>query len=172
MAEILALTASIIAIGQAAEKAFKVADSLYRTARRVQTAKDDISGFALKVTNFATAVDAVHISLKYHTSGEDMKSPVLEFIAEHDTLKKLAAQSRRVTDAIRKLRGPIKELEGELSVWKRLKWVMQKKEILALDPEMESVKSSLQLVLSVVMLEVLLSKIQAKTGEEEQQRQI
>ncbi len=44
-----------------------------------------------------------------------------------------------------------------MGLWVRLKWVVQKREIEALDPEMESVKSSLQLVLTVVALEVLLA---------------
>lgn len=145
------LAASLVAFVGIAGTAAKLSKSLYRTARSASSARKDIETLSMHIEAFSSVVMAAYVSLK-HYSHEQARSTVVDYVEEHQVLETLRVQSEHVTQRIKKLRPQIKAIPSSISILAKAKWLFQKSEVLALYPEMESVKTNLILLLNTLRL--------------------
>jgi hypothetical protein len=158
MAELIGLAASIIAIGGAADTAYRVQRKIRRLARDLGAAKDNILKFATEIKDFSLVISTANLSLHEYAQKSSAETKVLQQIHNHKLLGRIVNASNRVIDHIDKLFPRLESLESSIRLWERLKWVMRRTEVEALGPKMESVKSSLQLIVCVVTLESVLNQ--------------
>lgn len=167
MAEVIGLASGIIAIGGAANTALKMAKSMRRLARDLGAARKDIKKFSRDIEAFSSIIGAAHYSLEMHSRESQSQSKVLVFIHERKLLDQLVDQSDRVIDHIEEIRPRIKSLKSRISFVTRLKWILRRTDVIALGPKMESVKTSLNLVITLVTLETLMQSIQNRVGSQD-----
>jgi hypothetical protein len=158
MAEIIGLAASIIAIGGAADGAYKIAKNMRRLARDLVGARDDIRRFAIEIEDFSLFIGSAQLSLHNYSQKPQAQTKVLEYMHRHRLLKRIVAASNRVMDSINKVWPRLESLESIVPLFEKFKWARRRTEVEALGPKMEKVKSSLQLVVSVVTLEAVLNQ--------------
>jgi hypothetical protein len=158
MAEILGLVASIAAVAGVADHALRLARSMKRLSRDLGAARKDIRCFARDIDAFSSIIGAAHYTLQTHAKPES-PSKIVVFIHERKLLGQLVEQSDRVIDHIEELRPGIKSLKSSISFITRIRWIMRREDVNALRPKMESVKTSLNLVISMVMYEALMQSI-------------
>jgi hypothetical protein len=164
MAEVVGLAASLVAIAGAAHTALKLAKSIRRLSRDLGAARKDIRNFSREIEAFSSIIGAAQYSLKTHSREPQPPSKVLVFIQERKLLDQLVDQSDRVIDHIEEIRPHIKSLKSSISFITRLKWIRRRKDMMALGPKMESVKTSLSLVITLVTLETLMQSIKNQVG--------
>jgi arginine deiminase len=149
----LSLTASLIAIGTAATTALQISKSLYDFARAYKSAGEEIENFALDLRSFASVVQLGQDSLDRHRKNAPF-SQVIRYIESLDVLNQLASQSSRTTTNIERVWQQTQSLQTDTLVTK-VKWMAKKSEVRRLKPDMESLKSSLHLVMAAVTMEAL-----------------
>lgn len=155
MAEAIALAGSIIAIVQVASAAVKLSQSLYTTARKAGSAKEDIENFAMDMNTFASIIRSTHRSIRRYCQ-EESRSPAIRYIKEHNILEQVVDQATRVGRKIEQVRPPIQDLRGRLSIVNRFRWsLVNRHDVKALNPQMECVKTNLHLVMDIMILEKL-----------------
>jgi hypothetical protein len=167
MAEIVGLASGIIAIAGAAKTALNMAKSMRRLSRDLGAAKEDIRKFSKDIEAFSSIIGAAHFSLETHSKGPLLQSKVLVFIHKRKLLDQLVDQSDRVIDHIEEIRPRIKALKSRISFVTRLKWILRRTDIVALGPKMESVKTSLNLVMTLVAFETLMQSIKNQVGSQD-----
>lgn len=166
MAETLALAGSIIAIVQIAGAATKLSQSLYTTARKAGSAKEDIETFAMDISAFASIIRVAHDSIRGHCQKES-NSAVLRYIWEHDILGQLVEQATRIRKHIKAVRPQIQDLRGRLTVVNHVRWTLfNRPDVKALHPEMECVKTNLLVVMHVMSLELAQQRQQKHQSHE------
>jgi hypothetical protein len=166
MADPLSLAASIVAIGGAAATALKISIALCDAARTVREAADDIESFSLDVRSFALVAQLGHDSLERHQRRSPL-SHVLQYIESHNVIEQLAKQSERTKDRLEKAWKSANTLESSGKLVTKFRWMMKKGQIQGLKPEMESLKTSLQVVMSSIMMEFLQQKENSEENREE-----
>jgi len=157
--------ASIIGIGTAAGSAIKISKTIYHFCKTIHGAKHDIQAFAKDVETYGTVIRFAHLSLDRHLGSE---SPVLDFMDTQHVLVQLKQQADRVKVQIKQLVRRIRPLRNKNEWWTRVKWVWQKPDFEAVGPKMESVKSSLNVVVTFIMMEVMLQQEKAEANVEVQ----
>ncbi|TAQ88630.1 hypothetical protein B7494_g3054 [Chlorociboria aeruginascens] len=169
MAELAGLFASIIAIVGVAGTATKLSISLYKAAREAGAAGNDIKEFALKVQSFASIMEVAHGTLQKSCS-QNPSSTFLKQVQDKAILDQLTTQSRDVVGNIKVLEPKISALGNNLTLISRFRWLLRKSEVQALGPKMETVKTSLILVMQMANLEILLSGEQTNASVQEIKR--
>jgi len=158
----LSLTASLIAVGQAAATALQIAQTLCDLVRAIKSAPEEIESLTLDLRVFGCLVEIGQGCLERHCK-KTPQSPVLRYIESRNVLEQLGVQSERTTSRLLRLREKTGDIyESSSQFLTRLKWLFQKGDIKAMKPDMESLKLSLQLVMAAVQLENL-----EQSGEKE-----
>jgi hypothetical protein len=165
MTDPLSLSASLIAISGLAGAALKTSIKLYGFCKSLEAASDDIEQFALDIRTFASITQMGHTTLSLYYAKEPT-SPVLKYFKQLDILDSLAEQSRRARKRISLARRHTESVQSSHKLVTRLKWIYRKKEVKALYPDMESLKSTLILAMAYVNWEVA-----QKRGDSEETRQ-
>jgi hypothetical protein len=157
MAEALALFSSIADVGTAAEAALKISKWMYRAAREIRGAGGDIEKFADKIDDFQLIIGAAHFTLDRHYASEECLSltPLLQYMDKRQILEHLGATSHKILRHIKNLRPSIERLQSRLSLFSKVRWWAFKSEIEALGPEMECVKSSIHVLLTLVQMDMI-----------------
>ena len=167
MAGALGLDPSMGAMVQAANMAYKFSKELYKFSRDTGAARREIESFANTAWTFADVVMTAKISLREHWRNHG-DSKALAHIAHHNVLNGVRVESddvrRLVAAAARRIRSRIKSRYPFITF---VRWTFQKDSIIELFPAMERIKTSLQLILSILTYEIMNSKImrQASTGQ-------
>lgn len=159
MAEILGLVA---AIGSVADIAFNRQKGIRRLARQLGAAQGDIRKFATEIEDFSLVIGFANLQLHEFAKKSSAETKVLQSICNHKLFNRILAASNLVIDHIDEIWPRLKSLESSVPLWERIKWVSRRSQVDALGPKMESVKSSLQLVVSVVTLESVLNQNQSR----------
>ncbi len=162
MAEVAGLVASIIAIGGAADTAYRIQRKIRRLARDLGAAQENILKFATEVKDFSLVVSTASLSLHEYSKKSSAESKVLQHIQHHEVLNQTVKASNCVMDHIDKLMPRLKSLESSIPLVERWKWVLRRTEVESLGPKMESVKSGLQLIVTVVILESVLNQAESR----------
>lgn len=165
MAEALGLAASVIAIGGVADTAYRIQKKIRRLARDLGAAQENILKFATEIKDFSLVVATANLSLHEYSKKSSAKNKVLQHIQNHEVLDRTVAASNCVMDHIYKLVPRLKSLESSIPLYERWKWVQRRTEVEALGPKMESVKSSLQLIVVVVTLEAVLNQDESRENK-------
>jgi uncharacterized protein YoxC len=165
MAEAIGLAASIIAIGGAADTAYRIQRKIRRLARDLGAAQENILKFATEIKDFSLVVSTANLSLHEYSKKSSVENKVLQHIQNHEVLHRIVTASDCVMDHIDRLMPRLKSLESSIPLLERWKWVLRRTEVEALGPKMESVKSSLQLIVTVVTLESVLSEGESRENK-------
>jgi hypothetical protein len=152
MAEAIGLASSIIAIGAAATTALKVSRSMRQVARTIEAAGDEIEEFSMKIRAFASIIQFGVASLRRYAT-RCSSSKVMKYLEDLEVLENMALQSNRTTLKIKLAGRHTKSIQSSLTVLTRIKWYLAKPEVEALQPEMETLKTSLLVVMQSIQLE-------------------
>jgi hypothetical protein len=152
MAEVIALASSILAITGAATTALRVSASLLKIARSLATAGDEIEDFAINIRAFA-AIIQLGIGSVNRCTAKRSSSEVMRYLEDHEVLDQLAVQSNRTSQKIKSAWKRTKTVRSSLTVLTRIKWYLAKPEVQALQPEMETLKTSILVVMQSIRLE-------------------
>lgn len=165
MAEALALFSSIAAVGTAADAALKISRWMFHIAKEIGGAQEAVERFADKIANFQLIIGAVHFALNQYLDPKDHSSlsPLMMYMKDRRIIKRLAETCDVLVVHIRSLKPRISGLQSKLSLISKLKWLACKNEVESMGPEMECVKTSMQLVLTLVQMEM--TKSQQMTPE-------
>jgi hypothetical protein len=162
MAEVLRV---ISGIGTAADTAYTIQKDIRRLARDLGHAQEDILKFATDIKDFSMVTNRAILALYEYTKKSSAETIVLQSIHDRKLFTRIRAASNRVIDHIDKIWPHLESLESKIPFGERLKWAMRRPQVEALDPKMESVKSSLQLSISVVSLEWLLNQGESRENK-------
>jgi hypothetical protein len=148
----------INSIGAAADTAYGIQKDIRRLARDLGHAQGDIRKFAKDIKDYSLIVNSAILTLYQHAKTSPAETIVLRSIHNHKLFTRILAASHRVIDDIDKIWPRLESLESRIPFGERLKWATRRPQVEALGPKMESVKSSLDLIISVVTLELLLNQ--------------
>jgi hypothetical protein len=157
MAEVLAITGGLAAALQLSSCAKKFATALYRFADDAGTAGLEVERFANQVRSFSETVTVAHGTLS-HFCSENPRSPVVVYISSNDVLKNIGTEAMAVQAHLRQIQHQVVGLRSSVTLWASVKWSFKKSSILELSPEMESVKTSLILVITTAHFEVAMAR--------------
>ncbi len=149
----LSLTASLLAIGTAATTALQISKSLYDLARAYKSAAEEIEYFALDLRSFASVVQLGQESVDRHRKRAPL-SEVIKFIESLDIVNQLSMQSKRTALNIERVWQQTESLQKN-NLLTKVRWMAKKSEVRGLKPDMESLKSSLHLVMASITMEAL-----------------
>ncbi|EXF86001.1 hypothetical protein CFIO01_05936 [Colletotrichum fioriniae PJ7] len=155
MTEVLGLVSSFAAIIQLVQYGEKFAKALYQYSEQRGYRAEKIEHYANDVVTFSDVVRTAHFSLTQHCK-KYPESPVLDFIATQGVLNNIASQSGSVEQRLKIAASQIRSCLGSKSfVLSFFKWWYQRNSIKDLFPEMESIKTSLQLLLATAQFEIV-----------------
>jgi hypothetical protein len=157
MAEALAIIGGLAAVLQLAGLATNFSGSLIRTAREAGSAKDEIEAFALDIGASAQVIQLAHKTLVRHCEDEG-NSDVLRYVRREHVLESVSQQSALIEKRIRIIRPKIRKMRSDVKILLYLKWIWKRQGLKELHPRMESVKSNMNLLALVVLLEVAIHK--------------
>lgn len=152
MAEVLAITGGLAAALQLSSFAIKFAKALYQLAADAGAAASEVERFANQVKIFSAAVTVAHRTLS-NFCAENPKSPLVIFISSRRVLADIGTEASIVRRRLRRIRDKVMGMRSRSAVWAYIKWSFKKSSILNLHPEMEGVKTSLDLLISTAYLE-------------------
>lgn len=151
MAEVAGLALAVPAV---VGTALKFADYLYKYYRDIDAADGDIVAFSFDIRSFATTTKYSFSSLdRICRRLRDARSPVFEHLQNEGILDDLASKCRRTKRQINSAWDCTDSAQSWLSFWARWKWVNRKSDVLALRTHMESLKTSMTLIVSIITLE-------------------
>lgn len=164
MIDPISFTASLVAILGTGTAALKYSISFYELARAVKSASDDIERFALDIRFFGTLMKTGYRCLETYYAKEP-NSQVLNYFEELQIIASLSEQSKRTKKRIRRAWHRADSVPSGFKIVTRLKWIFRKGEVEAIYPDMERLKTSLQLIMTFVNFEAV-----QKRGDSEEAR--
>ncbi|KAI3548317.1 hypothetical protein CSPX01_03113 [Colletotrichum filicis] len=155
MAEILGIVASVAALIQLAHYGEKFAKALFNFSKQNSSPRKEVDRCASQAQDFSDCINMTHFTLERHFANYT-KSPLLQYLSFQGILDRILNRSELIEWRLDKATIRVRSLlGGGNAVFNFLKWWYQKDSILDLFPEMNSVKISLQLLVSATQLEVL-----------------
>lgn len=171
MAEALALAAGIFACVAIVGSITKDTTSLCRSVQRIKVAKREIEIFRKHVQDYGNVIGLACTALRpFEHLSDDDNSLVVRYMLENDVWVSMVTQCECIKEDIRKHVIEIRGLRKRSQLMAKLKWMLQRREIEALGPRMESVKSSLLLVIASIQLELL--RLQPRTESSDMEMQV
>lgn len=143
---------TFLGAGAAALKACK---QIHRFSKMVRGAKKGIDEFEKDVEAFYLVIDAVAFFNSQHSSDQD-QTPVTEYMNKNEVMVRLEEQCGRVVKHIEALLPRIESLQNIIPFIVKLRWASRRKKIGELHPKMESVKSNLAIVMTIIRLEAMI----------------
>jgi hypothetical protein len=165
MAEVVGLVASVAGIAAAAAAALKASAALLEVARTLGAAGHEIEDFAINIRSFASVLQLGIGSVRRCTK-KGSSAKVIKYLEELEVLDQLAFQSKRTNRKIKRAWKHTKSVRSNLTFVTRIKWYFAKPEVQALHPEMETLKTSLLVVMQSVRLEEM------KEGEDNEETRL
>lgn len=153
--EFLALAAAVATITQLVHYSDGFASYLRDFARTLNTAKEEVGHFASQLQTFAHVTGLARTSIQEHYR-KYPESPVFTYIREKEVLENLNEELRFVRRRLKEAKRRVYGVKGSKSrILMKIRWSLNKKSILGIFPEMESVKTILNLMVSIATLERL-----------------
>jgi hypothetical protein len=142
----------LAAVVQLCGTARAVAKVAYRFASNVGGASAEVKRFAIQVLLFCDVVEAAELSLRNYCT-ENEESPLVDFICSRRILDNIGHEAEAVEEHLRAIHDQVRGLGSSSILWASIKWTLKKSSILGLVPEMECVKSSLNLLAAICQLQ-------------------
>lgn len=153
MAEVvIGLTASLIAVTGAAGVGVKYSVYLYDIYRQVKDADRAIATFAADIENFSSVLEFSLQTLDFVCSRLDKSSPLALHLNKKKIFVGLKLQAERVENSINQAWDHTESVQSRFGYVTRINWVVRRKAIMSLKPEMDSLKTSLGLVATSIDL--------------------
>ena len=152
MAEFLAVLGGAAAMLEVAGSCVKTARVLNRFLKNNNIALDEIHRFCFNLSSFSISVELAHQELERRCKACP-NSPSIHFIQTSGPLAILCGWSRLMEYDLRDIRRWVGSLKGDHKLLVALKWWLKKAEVLALQPQMDSIIGRLHLMLEIVKLE-------------------
>ncbi|KAK3349768.1 hypothetical protein B0T25DRAFT_570374 [Lasiosphaeria hispida] len=173
--EIVGLVAAALSINKTVRSTAHLAKRIYQIAREAPRVEKQLQRTAIQLHSFATTVSAAWASIERSCPKEpEPKSPVLKYIIANHLPAELEYESYHLRGHIRDLRDRISTLHSKFELLTSWRWNKMQPDIDMLFTPMESLKTSLNLILSVIILEIItVQKAQNNGGPSpEQEREI
>jgi hypothetical protein len=148
MAE-LAIVGGLAAVLQLSSSARKFTSALYQVAVDAGAATAEIQRFALQVDSFSMVTRASHITLSCYCN-KNRDSRLVQFLVSNQVLRNIGSEAKVVDSHLRHIWRKIESLRSRSTLWAYIKWSFSKSSVMKLSPEMESVKTSLNLLATIV----------------------
>ncbi|PPJ60459.1 hypothetical protein CBER1_07355 [Cercospora berteroae] len=145
MAEIIGTAASVI---QVAEAGFSLATTLYNYSKSVKSAEKDIKKIARDVNLTAKVLQRTHEQLKADVSGKSCTNEAIHDLEE--VLEGCREAFQEVDDALTKSTRVGADGNFTISMTEKLKWPLRSSKLEVLRANLEKLKSTLLLMLSVL----------------------
>ncbi|KAL2195256.1 hypothetical protein P885DRAFT_62492 [Corynascus similis CBS 632.67] len=167
MAEVLAVAGGIAAIIQLAGCGKKLARVLHRFSRDVMDARDSVQRFANQVGIFSAVIEAAQQTISWYCR-DNPESLLVTYINSSGLLASINLEAGIVRQHLRDIRNQVLHMKSTFVFWASIMWGIKKSSFKEVLPEMESIKTSLILLLSTTRLESLISTLEAdnQTPEE------
>jgi hypothetical protein len=152
MAEAVLVIGLISGIGSIASAAIKLSRMLRRIAKDIGSVEEEVVDFAKNVAIFSSVIWVANESLQHHCS-QGGPTATISRIRNERIMEQLCDQSIAVNRRIGRVGHQLKGLKSRFDFISRLKWRSWKPEVRELSLKMESVKSSLNLLVCAIALE-------------------
>ncbi|KAH6850575.1 hypothetical protein B0I37DRAFT_117004 [Chaetomium sp. MPI-CAGE-AT-0009] len=170
MAEFLAIAGGMAAVVQLAGTARRFFKTLRRFSMNAGAAGAEVERFANQVRTFSNAIELAEQTLSIYCR-EHPKSPLVAFVDRSKILANIDSEARAVQTHLRAVHARVVNMKSRSILWASIKWSFNKSSILELNPEMESVKASLNLLIALTQLEATMAmwhdRTSMKSGSEE-----
>ena len=154
MAEFLAVTGGLAAVIQLATSGRRFAKILYRFAVDAGAAAAEVERFANQVRTFSDTVEVAEQTLSRYCR-DNPASPLVVFMDRRKVLANIDSEATTVRTHLRAVRDQVIGMKSRSILWASIKWSWKKSSILELSPEMESVKTSLSLLMVTAQFEAM-----------------
>lgn len=150
--EALAVIGGLGAALQLSTAALDFSKFLYHLATNAGAAAAEIERFAHQVRSFSQAVNVAQMALaKYFR--DNPQSPVVIHISSRHILADIDSEAETVQNHLLDVQAKAERLKSRSVLLAIIKWSLNKSLILKLAPEMESVKTSLNLLMVTTLFE-------------------
>ncbi|KAK4222630.1 hypothetical protein QBC38DRAFT_73840 [Podospora fimiseda] len=155
--EVVGFAAAVISIGKTVKMTYKMGELFIKIAKEANYVEQEMKECAMNFRSFATAAGAASKSLKRAFSDkDDSESPVIDYMEQKQLPIELEQQAELIYERIQDFGDSIKRIPSRLGkVVTGLKWHRFKPRITEVTPHMESLKTTLTLVINIVTLEKL-----------------
>lgn len=154
MAELLALPASIAAVMQLATYGRGFAKVMYDVYCDVRMGRHEMEQFRIQVLTFSDTVGVAQASLRRYLKDCE-GSPIIPYLLEKRVLEAIEQESCLVRGRLQDAKKKVVSMRSRSLLWTGILWSIKKSSILALHPYMESVKTSLGLLIITVQFEAI-----------------
>lgn len=162
---------ALAAILQLAQGCIKTSKLLYKFAKINDIALAEIIKFCLDLRSFSDSLELAHMDLERH-SRTASNSPVLQCIQKRGALVTLSRRSELINDSLKDVRCWLSSLRDRNKLLVLFKWWLKREEILAFEPEMQSVISRLVLMTTMVKQEVIYLRSENQPLSEDNKKEI
>jgi len=154
MAEVLAVAGGIAAIVQLAGCGKKLARVLHSFSRDVVDARAGVRRFENQVRIFCAVIEAAQQTI-FRYCKDNPESLLVTYINSSGLLASINLEAGIVRQHLRDIRNQVLEMKSTFVFWARIMWGIKKSSFKEVLPEMESIKTSLILLVSTTRLESL-----------------
>ncbi|KAK5662259.1 hypothetical protein OQA88_8164 [Cercophora sp. LCS_1] len=164
--EVAGFAAAVVAFAKTTRSTSHLVKRIYYIAKNAPLIEEQLLQTAIPLKSFIASVKAVHTSLEHHCP-DDSESKVIQYIIQQGLPKDLRKQSAHVEQSVSQLKHRISRLNsrwGDLVT--SFKWTRLRPELEAMFAPMESLKTTLTLILQVVILEVKTGQYTGTPSEE------
>lgn len=167
MAELAASVVGLVGLLGVATAICKTSRTLLKLSHDIKFAEGDIRRLDVGTTLFANQIEIVYNKLFPRLSNPNRLS-TFDYLDERNVMGDLLTQSKFAQESIERLKPKIKSLKSSIDLMTKLKWAFFKKqEIRDIGPQMESVKSSLILIMLIVIMEEHICGVQTNDTRRE-----
>lgn len=167
MAELVGLAASVTGLLGVGVAAVETSRSLRKLSRDIKFADKDIRMLDVAIRAFRNEIGFVHDRLIPQLSKPNRLS-IFDYLERRKVFDDLLTQSKLAQEYIERLRPKINSLKSSIGMMTKLKWAFFKKQdIRDIGPQMETLKSSLTLIMMTVVMEGLLEGVQTEETQNE-----
>lgn len=157
MAEVLAVVGGIAAVVQLATSARRCARFLRRFAADAGGAADEVERFAIQIKTFSDTIGVSQFTISSFCN-KNPRSPMVAFIASHRVIENIINDAEHVQNHLEAIQDQVEGISSRFPLLVSIMWAFRKSSFRELYPEMESVKTSLSLLMLNTQLAATLAK--------------
>ncbi|KAK3297302.1 uncharacterized protein B0H64DRAFT_372689 [Chaetomium fimeti] len=160
MAELIAIAGGIAAIVQLAGTGRRLCKILHQFATDAGAAGVEVRRFANQVRTFSDSIELAERTLFIYCR-DHRTSRLVADMEERNILANIDYEAETVRAHLRAIRDRVLNMKSRSVLWATIKWRFNKASILELSPEMESVKTNLNLIIATTQFEALTTVVDA-----------
>lgn len=163
--EAVGFAAAVLSIVEAAHAAGKFASIIRQVAKDAGNVGERIKKASWIFTTFEHSIRAAQVLIKYQCP-QNTDSPVFQYIERFGVSRSLTSLSDSIILEIMDQRRKILTIPSWLNIYTSYKWTKMKPNIMDLHLQMESLKSTFALFISIIILEHTVAKSKGRRSDE------